>query len=348
MGRPRALDRVANMASRIRIFDRNGTLMYEPSAPAFREWIINDIGSAQFTIKARGMEPYIQPGNYITIEHSKLDTWVGVLNLPLTWGAKTITVNAKSAMWLFSQRVGSYAEAVDGSWGEVLMKMVSIVNAAEPTLVQMGEYEDGISYSSVVDMSNVYTYLQRALAQSQTRLDFRPVISNGRLRIFMDMKPYLYAPSNLVLEEGLNIKNNSPVLVTQGEIYNDITVLGIGLDQVKFQARATDEASVSLYGRRQKLFSEGQSQSDVDRLATVRLAQYAYPRDTLALITIDNAGATGNADTFRHTRVGNIGKVTLKSVGYRNGGLGYKGETYIKVIQFDDKTKEATLVGQEI
>jgi hypothetical protein len=331
------------MASRIRIFNRTGVLIYEVGAPAFREWIINDIGAANFTIKASGMEPYVEFGNYITIEHSKLDTWVGVITQPRPWQSKVVTVNAKSAMWLFSQRVGSYAQPVNGSWADVFSSLISFINGEEQTLLKIGSYEDGgTSYSSIVDMSDVYVYLQRALTQSQTRLDFRPVVTSGVLTIFIDLKASLYTASRLSLEEGFNIKNNSPVLVTQGEIYNDITVLGVGLDQTKVIGRAFDSVSISKYGRRQKLFSEGQSQSDVDRLAVVRLAQYAYPRDTLALITMDK----GN--TFIDTRIGSVGKVLLKSVGYQSGALGYKGSVYLRVVQYDEKTNECVLVGQDI
>jgi hypothetical protein len=330
------------MTSRIRVFDRTGKLTYEVSAPAFRETILNDIGSANFTIKARGMEQYIQFGSYVTIEHSSLDTWVGIITTPRPWSPKIITVNAKSAMWLFGQRVGSYEQPVVGSWGAVLSQVIGIVNSAEPTLLQMGTYDDGIAYSSVVDMSNIYTYLQRALAQAQTRLDFRPVVTGGKLKIYIDMQPALYTASNLRLEEGFNIKNNSSVLIEQGDIFNDVTVLGVGLTQEKYTANAINAASISKYGRRQILFSEGQSQADVDRLATVRLAQYAWPRSTLALVTMDKN------DTFASVRVGNSGSVKLKSVGYQSGSLGFQGTAYIRVVQFDDKTNEATLVCQEI
>jgi hypothetical protein len=330
------------MASRIRIFDRTGTLIYEVNAPAFREWVLNDIGTATFTIKAAGLEPYIRYGNYITIEHDKLDTWVGVITTPRPWSSKTITVTAKSAMWLFGQRVGSYEQPVNGSWGEVLGQVIGIVNSIEPTLLSIGAYDTGISYSSVVDMSNVYTYLQRALTQAQTRLDFRAVVTNGKLKIYIDMQPALYTDSDLRLEEGLNIKKNSPILLEQGEIYNDVTVLGIGLDQSKFTANAVDAASIELYGRRQKLFAEGQSQADVDRLAVVRLSQYAYPRSTLALTTM-NKGST-----LEQVRVGYSGPVELKTVGYIDGNLGFRGTAYIRAIQYDDKVKEAILVCQEI
>lgn len=330
------------MASRIRIFNRSGTLIYEPSAPAYREWVLNDIGSANFTLKAAGMENYIQFGNYITIEHDELDTWVGIITTPRPWNSKVITVNAKSAMWLFSQRVGSYEQAVSGSWGEVFSQVIGIVNSAESTLLQIGTYDAGISYSSVVDMSNVYTYLQRALSQAQTRIDFRPVVTNGVLKIYADMQPTLYTTSPLRLEEGLNIRKNSSILLTQGEIYNDITILGVGIDQTKYTANAVDDASISLYGRRQKLFSEGQSQSDVDRLAVVRLAQYAYPRNTLALTAINK----GN--TFLYSRVGNSGSVELKTVGYLNNGLGFQNTAYIRAIQYSDVSKECTLVCEEV
>lgn len=330
------------MASRIRVFDRTGILIREIDAPAWREWVLNDIGSARFTIKAAGMEQYVQYGNYLTIENDKLDTWVGVINTPRPWGSKVITVNAKSAMWLFQQRAGSNAQAVSGSWGEVFSFLLGLVNAPESTLLKIGNFSSGISYSSVVDLTNVYTYLQRALAQAQTRLDFRPVITNGSLVIYIDVQPTLYSPSSLRLEEGLNIKKSSTVLLEQGEIYNDVTIMGIGLDQVKYTANAIDLASIEKYGRRQKVFAEGQSQTDVNRLAVVRLAQYAYPRNTLALTTLNKG------DTFLNTRVGYSGTVELKTQGYLNGGLGFRSDAYIDAVQFDDKIKEGVLVCKEV
>lgn len=330
------------MASRIRLYDRTGTLIYEPSAPAFREWVLNDIGSASFTIRALGMEQYVEYGNYVTIEHDRLDTWVGVIVTPRPWSPRKFTVNAKSAMWLFAQRVGSYEQQVSGSWGEIFTQIIGLVNNVENTPLKIGTYDAGISYSSVVDLSNVYTYVQRALAQAQTRLNFRPVVTNGKLTIYIDMLPALYTASPLSLVEGLNIKNNTSILIEQGEIYNDVTVMGVSLDQLKFTANRQDPVSISKYGRRQILFSEGQSQNDVDRLATVRLAQYAYPRRTMALSVIDK----GNA--FDYTRVGNGGSVNLRTVGYRNNALGFQGAAYIRVVQFEEKQGEAILVCEEV
>jgi len=331
------------MASRIRLFDRRGTLLYEPSAPAFREWVLNDIGNASFTIKADGLESFVQAGNYVTIEHDKLpDIYSGIIAAARPWAAKTITVNAKSSMSLFSLRRGEYQQPVSGSWGVVLSQLIGLLNGPEQTLLRIGTYDDGISYDSVVDLSNMYTYLQRALAQSQTRLDFRPVVTNGKLIIYIDMQPTLYTESDLILREGLNIERNSPLLIEQGEIYNDINVLGVDLNQVKFLANATDPISIELYGLRQTLFSEGQSQADVDRLAVVRLAQYAYPRKTISMTAIDEN------NTFLNVRVGNSGFAELQTVGYLNGGIGLRGTASIRVVQFDDKTEEAALVCEEL
>jgi len=330
------------MTSRIRLFNRTGALIYEVNAPSFREWILNDIGNANFTIKAKGMEPYIEVGNYVTIEHDKLDIWVGVINMPRAWSPRVITINCKSMMSLFALRVGAYEQFVSGSWGQVFTQIIGIVNAAETTRLQIGTFDAGISFTSIVDMSNPYVYLQRALTQAQARLDFRPVVANGKLTIYVDMQPTLYTPSELRLIEGKNIKNGTSTLLEQGEIYNDVTMLGVSLDQLKVTARARDLVSISKYGLRQILFSEGQSQADVDRLAVVRLAQYAYPRKTLGLITIDQ----GN--TFNLTRVGNIAKVELQTQGYLNGGLGFRGDAYIRTVQFDDKNGEGVLVCEEI
>lgn len=333
------------MASRIRLYDRTGTFVREVSASAFREWVINDIGTATFTIKAAGLAIYIQFGNYITIEHDTLGTWVGLIVSapPLTWSAKIITVNAKSAMWLFAQRRGSIEQPLEGSWGEVFSQVLGLANAEEQTLLRIGTINEGIEYSSVVDLSNMYTYLQRALAQANARLDFRPEVENGRLSIYIDMQPALYTVSDLALWEGLNIKKNASILAEQGEIYNDVTILGIGLDQTKFTANARNAASIEKYGLRQIMFSEGTSQSDVDRLALVRLAYYAFPRKTLNLTVIDQ----GN--TFSLTRIGAIGQAKLFSVGYKeDGSLGFEGDAYIRTLQFDDRTGEAVLICQEI
>lgn len=330
------------MASRIRLFNRAGTLIYEIDSPAYREWVLNDIANANFIVPAADMEPYIEYGNYVLIEHDQLDDWVGIIDTPRPWQPNAVQVNAKSAMCLFNLRVGSYQQLVTGSWGQVFQQVIGIVNAAEQTLLQTGSYSDGISYSSVVDMSNPYTYLQRALAQAQTRLDFRPVVSHGRLRIYVDIQPVLYTSGKFTLEEGLNIKNNTGTFLEQGEILNDITILGIGLDQIKFTARAIDQLSVQKFGLRQRLFPEGQSQADVDRLAVVRKAQYAWPRNTIGLIATNT-----NAD-FLNLRIGYNGSVEFHTQGYRNGAVGYKGMTGIRVIQFDDKTNEAVLVNEDL
>lgn len=331
------------MASRIRLWSRSGILLYELSVPSFREWVLNDVGNASFSIKAAGLEAYITPGNYITIEHDELpDTYVGIITAARPWSSKVVTVNAQSAMSLFSLRRGSYQQPVSGSWGEVLSQLIGIVNEPETTLLRIGTYDDGISYSSIVDLSNPYVYLRRALSQSQTRLDFRPVVTNGKMIIYIDMQPALYTLSNLRLEEGFNIKKNSPLLIEQGEIYNDVSVMGVDINQNKVIANAIDPLSIELYGLRQFLFSEGQSQADVNRLATVRLAQYAYPRKTVSVT------ATNKANTFHSIRVGNSGEMELKSVGYYNGGLGLLGTAQLRVVQFDDKNGEAVLVSEDI
>lgn len=330
------------MTSRIRVFSRAGNLIREINSPAYRDWPLNDIGKSNFVVKARGMESYIQFGNYVLIEHDELDNWVGVINTPRPWEPRTNTVNAESAMSLFNVRVGSYQQLVSGTWGQVFAQIISVINGPEQTLLEIGTVTDGISFTSVVDMSNPYTYLQRALTQAQARLDFRPVVTNGKLKIFVDMLPSLYTTSDLQLIEGLNIKKNSGTLIEQGEIYNDITILGVSLDQIKFEGHARDPISIERYGLRQTLFSEGQSQADVDRLAQVRLAQYAYPRKTLGFVV------TKKGETFQKARVGTIANVHLFTMGYLNGGLGFAGPAYIRNIQFDDKSGEAVLICEEL
>jgi hypothetical protein len=332
------------MGQRIRLWDKTGILIKElVSVSAYCDWVINDISTAIFTVLAPGMEPYIRYGNYVTIEHvNGLDTWVGIVVTPRPWGAGFITVTAKSPMWIFAQRSGSYEQNISGSFGEVMGFVLGIVNAIEPTLLIQGNYTSGISYTSTVDMSNVYTYVQRALAQAQTRMDFRPTLVKGRLAIYVDLSPTLYTASNMHLEEGLNIEKSSPILLEQGDIYNDITVIGVGLDQTKYIGKAFDAISIQLYQRRQFIFSEGSSQADVDRLATVRLAQYAYPRNTLGLSAID----------LTYIKVGNSGPVNLFSAGYFANGIqtdiGFQGTAYLKMVQYDQKTAKAVLVCQEI
>lgn len=332
------------MGQRIRLWDKTGILIKELiNVSAYCDWVINDISTANFTILAPGMEPFVRYGNYVTIEHDNgLDTWVGIIVTPRPWGAGFITVTAKSPMWLFAQRTGSYEQAVSGSFGEVMGLVLGIVNAIEATLLIQGAYTSGISYNSTVDMSNVYTYVQRALAQAQTRIDFRPTIVKGRLAIYVDLSATLYTASNMHLEEGLNIEKNSPILLEQGDIYNDITVIGVGLDQTKYIGKAFSPTSIQLYMRRQFVFSEGASQADVDRLAAVRLAQYAFPRNTLGLSAID----------LTYIKVGNSGPVNLFSAGYLANGvatdIGFKGTAYLKMVQYDEKTQKAMLVCQEI
>jgi hypothetical protein len=331
------------MISRIRLFDRTGKWIYELAVPAFREWVLNDIGNGSFPVRAKGLARYIEVGNYVLIENDKLGEWVGLIENPLPWSQRRFTVNVKSAMQLFKLRVGSHEQPVAGSWGAVVNQMLGIMNNAEPTLLRIGHYDDGVYYASVVDMSNLYTYLQRALAQAGTRLDFRPVVTNGRLAIYLDIQPTLYTPTKLKLEEGKNLKNNTSILIKQGDICNDVTIMGVTLDQQKITARATHPESIQRYGLRQVLFSEGQSQADVDRLAEVRLAQYAFPRQTLGLTAIDKG------DTLRHTRAGNAGNVELFTVGYQpDGSLGFRGPAYIRVVQLDDANKETVLVCEEI
>src|ERR1043165_7303465 len=83
---------------RVRIFRKDGTAAAEFRARVQRSWVIGDEARAEFVLSSNRSnyvnEDVILPGNWLVVQNSALPSWVGVIDEPINWGTRNVTLSA--------------------------------------------------------------------------------------------------------------------------------------------------------------------------------------------------------------------------------------------------------------
>lgn len=327
------------LKDRIRIFDRSGAEVAGFQAEVARSWAIGTEGRASFeysSIKTNIVnERVLKFGNILLIENSRLPAWVGVIDTPRQWDARTITVNAYTMERYFKWRVGPPEQKLSGSAGSIFAQMVNYINNQELTVLRNGNIWTGGTYRE--ETLNPVT-LDRNLEQLQQRsleeYEFAPS-AGGRLLVYANWAYRLgtYTPLTLLeAENGGNIEK--PTMREDGDITNWIIGYGDGMSWTSRPYRyATDGASWGKYGLRQT----GQEYNGVSQTATIDNNNTEYLTKNKEPRKIFEVTALNVGNTFDFLRLGNRVAVKFIKLGFTNGVLGTSVNTRILGMSYNPR-----------
>lgn len=346
------------MPSRVTIFHSHwGTPIAEITAATTRSWVLNGVGRCQFNLATftdtNCRREILQYGNLVLVEHiptqdglgntrGQLPDWVGIILPPQEWNYGLLTVTAYSAEQILKKRPMPYIK-VAGSAGGIFQQIIAYCKffGGYPIL-------PGHSYSSSVQTSqdlrlSALEELQTLAGATTQDFNVTPVVGVGRkLDLFANWYHQVGVSVGGGLTEGINGNMKLPKLTEQGDISNVTEGYNSSNDpSTRIHAEAIDTDSEADYNRL------GQNQNfNVQGQAAVQGATTSYnnlhtrPTITLDLVALD-AGKT-----FDGIAVGNIWDVTLKSVGFFNGAIGFQAPARITGMEYDDMLNEVTLTTQ--
>jgi hypothetical protein len=308
---------------RIRIFDRDGRSLAEFRAAVSRSWALGLEGRANMLLASRKTD-YVQRGilefgNWLLIENDTLPAWVGVIDTPRIWSARTVEVNAYTPERLLSWRRGvSTSQIVAGSAGDIFGFLIDTVNQQEATILQRGDiWTGGIKREETITVAPLDIDLRRIYQRSGEEYEWRPVAEFSGLAVYADWVEKLGEFTQIELSEsrkGGNIEN--PWMYEDGQIINDLFGYGDGLTWAsRPQARTVDEDSIAQYGLRQ----DDKEWEGVKQITTVTnnnatiIAQQKDAQKVFDLIAL-NVG-----ETFEYMRLGNALRVKLQNIGFDGG-----------------------------
>lgn len=315
---------------RVRIFDRQGKHRAEFRANVQRSWVIGAEGRAAFTLSSldtRNVDiDVINPGNWLYVQNSSLQDWIGVIDFPREWAARKVTVHAYTPERLLRWRRGPIQQVLNGPAGAIFEQYIAWVNQAEPTILQPGNiWKDGRTQTDTVNPVKLDTKLRALYVSSGQEYTWRADTDQfGRLIVYADWVQRLGTNTNLLLQEGKgggNIEATAQPMIESEPVENDILGYGDGLTWLtKPTTQKRDIDSIHKYGLREgtKEFRGVTVPATLSDKTQSVLDNISNPLHTFDVVGLDKNGAL----VFPWLRQGNRVNLRMQSVGFVNGGIG--------------------------
>jgi hypothetical protein len=328
---------------RVRIFNRNGFPMGEFRASVERSWALGDEGRAQFEYPTRKTavvnEYFLQYGNWLLVENDYLPTWIGVLDTPRKWSARSVTVSAYAPDHIFTQRCGPLERKLTGSAGAVFEKIIALVNEPQTTILRAGYiWRGGAQREETINPTLLSEDLKRLWERSGEDYAWRAGV-DSQLVVYGDWVKRLGVDTGIILQEGNgggNIEAVHEILQEDGTIVNELFAYGDGLTWVsRPNVIVRDYASISRYGLRQG----SEEYIGVTNLTTLKdnadiyLRKFANPARTYHLNALHKGGL------FKSLALGNRYKLRLQNAGFNGGKLGLEKTVRITAMSYNPQVK---------
>lgn len=340
---------------RVRIFDRQGAPLAEFTANVQRSWIIGDEGRAQFRYPTRKAnvvnESVLQFGNWLVVDNSALPSWFGVIDVPRQWSTREVVVHAYTPERVFGWRIGPPEEVINANAGTIFEQLISRINAAEQTIMRVGNiWKGGTQLQVTLNPNTLNEYLRGIYEQSGQEYGFaRHISADGKLVVYGNWLPLIGSETGALLHEGKgggNVEAAGQILVEDGPIINSAFAYGDGETwQSKPSVTLTKPSSIGTFGLRQAgvNYSGVTSATVLAENANEYLRQFSVSARTFSLNAL-NVG-----DTFKYIRLGNIFNVQLQNAGFLGRYVGFMSRVRVIGMGYNPTAKnKVQLVVREV
>jgi hypothetical protein len=328
------------------LFDRRGHLQDEFDAVFKRSWGINSVGECKFTLPvndAKNTEANFQFGNpLLVLNNDGLPPWVGRLDTPRGWGAKTNKHSALSYESIFSDRVGTYGKpyGVINPAGLLFRKIIQVANEEDDTLIRLGDIYDGGGKSgmNISPATLLSDNIAKVLKQSGHEYDVTPVMVENRLKLYGNWYIRQGIETGGSLNDG-NCRIDENSLNETGPIKNWLIGMGNNEDTLTHYV-AKDELSKYRYGlRAAPLDVDSGALEGIKACTEYELRMLKKPRRT----TASNVN-----DTYPLLRKGNVLKFESAEAGYGvKGIIGTQADVRIIGMAYSDDVDGVALTIME-
>lgn len=303
---------------RVRIYSRLGVCLCDLRVTVERNLRVSDEGEAEFDIAVTDTncrDDYLRFGNWLMVENSKLESWVGMIDEDQTWGKRSLHVQAYTPDRQLLYRNVPRQLNFSGKAGSIFRQLINITNREEATVIEVGEIWEGGPDMPDESLSGdtLQDYLFELVQRTDGEFSFTPVSQKGRLTIYANWSRRTGHKTNLALVESYNLMDISSMLRTRGKIENELWGYGNGAStNDRATAIALDTDSRSRYGLRQG----SRVYSDYSEPGAVRAAVQSELNKVREARRVFKLSALDEGQTFEHIRIGNTHPLSAWSIGW--------------------------------
>jgi hypothetical protein len=333
--------------SRIQLFNHFGTKVAELKANADRTWKLSDYGRCIFEIPIihpKCKEEYLQFGNFVYIEHSKLPPWGGVIDTPREWNRNTVAITAYSSEYIFKFRRSVSIQTLRLDPSAIFSQIVDSANSEGDTRIQKNSIVSGGEVVKwELNILKYYDEVKRLASETENEFHLIPQVTGGQIWFLADWSDHIGVVRNYQLKEGLNIEATNNVIVEDGTIVNDMLGIGYGLTQESKKNHViTDEDSHGKYGLRQdsKTFQQDEY-SSIEAGTQAALNESKNPSKTFGLSALDKG------ETWRNIDIGDTLALRMAYSGFMDNGIGMETDVRITGMTYVESDNKLELVCEE-
>jgi len=252
------------MASPIYAYDRYGhTKLGEFCQDVQREWLLNEPGSAEFSISVaaeikrlgarRDLRDLVQFGNLIYIPGGTVGDWAGVIT-KRSWQNGILKIDALGLEKLFDFSTPQAPVKVKTNGGAIFSKILQIANSQIDSKMAAGQiFTGGATHSETIEVSSLLDTLEQFSSKFVNDFEVTATLNGGAMALTANWYEKMGDTVPFLLAESSNlVAPSDDLLVEDGEqIFNRI----IGIPDTahkdsKTYPLASDDVSASAYGKR--------------------------------------------------------------------------------------------------
>ncbi len=322
--------------SRILVFDQSGNSLGEVHGICSRGWSINGGGETKINLSnAEALNPWLQFGNILYVEHPDLPSWAGVLDTP--WKATSpVQLTVYDISYLLHLRSPEAPLIIRGTTGGVAGKIIELANQFGDIRIRAGRIDaNDFERDEKFDVKTYWVMLKELITKTGYEMVFRVERDTDRkLIVYVDISKNVSFDVTLELADGQDGNMQIPEGGVDGEIWNRVLAMS---DESTFTSRKRtapleDSASIAKYGLRNtiKTFTGILSQTALDTAAASFREDAGNPnvRITVNVMNIRSA--------FKRLRVGNWVSLRATRLILPGGKQGWSGTGRIVSMFFDE------------
>lgn len=321
--------------SRILVFDQAGNSLGEIHGNCKRGWAINGGGSATVNLaRSEAINPWLQIGCLLYVEHPNLPAWAGVVDTP--WKATMpVQLTAYDISYLMHLRSSESPLTIRGTTGIIAAKLIELTNYLGDMRIRAGRIDaEDFSRDEKFEVKTYWEMLLDLVKRNQYEMVARSEIDADRkLTAYLDINPVAGEDVPLVLADGQGGNMQITAANVDGEIWNRVQAM---TDESTFTSRSKslveDADSISDYGLRNttKTFAGIHSQTALDEAAKNSMGDLKTPNISITANILDINAA------FKWIRPGNRVHVRATRLVLPGGRQGWTGIMRINSMSFDE------------
>lgn len=331
--------------SKITVFDLDNYSMGDFQAMCDRGYAVlgsssvSGGGSTTITVEKDVLSKgWLMPGRLVLVEDSRLEPWVGMVDMPIGLIAPA-QVTLYNVEYLLSLRAPDNTDKLTGDIAKIVKGMIDLANQQEEMYLRIGEEGGGSTYrEEQLDQRTFWEQINAAVIRADAELVFRAERNRddgNRLYVYVDILDRAGKETDFLLHDGED-GNVSVLSATMDRaIWNRVTGINgaSAASERLVTAAKIDSDSVNVFRLRSKVeqFRSTKLQSTLDQQTKTFLTENSMPVIKFNVLIKDNG------DTFKNIQRGNGVILHSSRVNLPDGRRGWRGTARVMSYAYNEK-----------